>query len=72
MEIGLDLHGLCGSITTHSEEEQFDMGYRGSTHEDGSLHSHEKQMDFGSAGLSLSGGDSSIAWCVELYSVRPG
>ena len=70
VEMGFDLHGLCSRITTHSEKEQCDMGYRGSNHEDGSLHSHEKHMDLRSAGLNLSKGDSSITWYIELYSVR--
>jgi len=48
------------------------MGYRGSTHEYGLLHIHEKHMDIGSAGLSLSGEDSLVARCVEIYSVRSG
>ena len=72
MEIGLSLYGLCGRITIHPEEEQCDMGYRGSTHENGSLRSHEKHMDIGSVGPSLYGGDSSITWSAELYSVRTG
>ena len=48
------------------------MGYHGSTHEDGSLHSHERHMDVGLAGPSRYGGDSSVAWYAKLYSVRPG
>jgi len=71
VEIGFGLHRLCSRITTHSEEEQRDMGYRGLTHKNDSLHSHEKHMDIRSAGSSLSGGDSLVAWCAELYSVRP-
>ena len=70
--MGFDVHGLCNTITTHSEEEQRDMDHSGSTYQDGSLHSHEKHMDIGLAGPSLSGGDSLVAWCVELYSVRLG
>ena len=72
MEMGFDLHGLCTRITTRSKEEQRDMGYRALTHKDGLLICHEKHMDVGSAGASLSGGDNSIAWCAELYSVRLG
>ena len=72
MEMGLGLHSLCSRIALHSEEQQHDMCYRGSTHEDGSLHSHEKHIDSGLAGSSLSGGDSLIAWCAELYSVSLG
>jgi len=29
-------------------------------------------MDIGSAGPSLPRRDSSLAWCAELYSIRPG
>jgi len=46
------------------------MGHRGSTHEDDLLHSHEKHMDVGSASPSLSEGDSAVAWCIKLYSVK--
>jgi len=48
------------------------MGHRGSTHVEGSLHSHEKHMDVRSVGPSLSGGNSAVAWCIELYNVRLG
>jgi len=72
VKMGLGLHGLCSRLTTHPEEEQCDMGYRESTHEDDSLHGHKKHMDLRPIGPSLSRGDSMIAWCAELYSVRPG
>jgi len=69
--MGFGIHGLCSRLTTDPEDEQRDMGYHGSTYEDGSLHNHEKHVDIGLARPSLPGGDSSIAWCVELYNVRP-
>jgi len=72
VEVGFGLRGLHSGITTHLDEEQLDMGYRGSTHEDDSLHSHDKYMDIGSAGLNLSRRHSAVIWCPELYSFRPG
>jgi len=70
VKMGFGLHGFCSRLTTHPEEEQHNSSYCGLTHEDGSLHSHEKHMDIRSVGTSLPGGDSSIAWCTELYSLR--
>jgi len=71
VEVGLSLHGLSSRLTTHPVEEQCDLGHRGSTHEDGSLLSHEKHMHLRPIGPSLPRGGSSIAWCSELYSVGP-
>ena len=72
VEVGLSLHGLCSRLTTHPEEEKCNLDHRGWTHEDGSLHSHEKHMNLRPNDPTLPTGDGPIAWCAELYSVRPG
>jgi len=69
VELGLCLYGLCGRLTTYLEEEQRDLGHRGLTHEDNSLHSHKKHIDLKPIGASLPRGDSPIVWYAELSSV---
>jgi len=72
VEMGLSFHGLCSRSTSNPEEEQRDLGYRGLTHEDSPLHSHEEHMDRRLVGPRLSRGDSPITWGVEFCSFRSG
>ena len=53
MEVGLSVHGLRSGFTIDKMEEQCNLGYSGSIHEDNPFHSHEEHLDPGSVSLSL-------------------
>jgi len=70
VKIGLSFHGLCSGSTTDPEEEQRELGHRGSTCKDMPLHSQEEHMDLRSVGPYISGGDNLITWGADFYSFR--
>jgi len=71
MEVGLGVHGLRIGFTFNTTEEQCNLGYSGSTHEDSPFHSHEEHMVPGSVS-SLPRGDSTFTWGTHFRSVGSG
>ena len=50
MEVEFGIYKFHGRSASNPEKKQCDMGSRGSTHQNGALHSHAKHLDIGSTG----------------------